>query len=102
MSVFCFQGLSINTFISDVLSYPIFQIYIDNYELLFYNLIHIFKKSGHEEMIYLQPILIKNVKLLKEKGSSVYNLICKISFKLFIIINFESAEFKIFKFCNSK
>lgn len=47
--------------------YPIFQSFIDDYELLLYNLIHIFKKFGIE-MMCLKPTILKNVQLLKEKS----------------------------------
>lgn len=66
------QGLSISNFLSDVMCYPIFKSFIDNYELLLYNLAHIFKRYG-QELLCLQPRIVNKVQCLKEK-SIVYNI----------------------------
>lgn len=62
--------MSISDFISDVLCFPIFKLYIENYELLLHTNMHTFKKIYQygEEMICLQPPLLKKVQLSKEEG----------------------------------
>lgn len=59
------EGLSINTFKSDVLCIPIFQSYIDCVDILLLNLDHVFIRRG-AEMISLHPKLVNRLKELIE------------------------------------
>lgn len=74
--ILCLQGLSIDDFVSDVLSIPIFKSYIDYAVKLLSNLDHIFKKNGFE-MISLQPAILNSLKGIKEEGN--YYLLLLIS-----------------------
>lgn len=65
------QGLPISDFESEVLYIPIFKLYVGCVDALLYNLDHIFKKSGLET-ICLQPILVNNLKEVKEEEGKFY------------------------------
>jgi len=68
------QGLSICDFESTVLSFPIFNSFIDNVEILIWNLDHIFSNKGSEKII-LRSIIVESVKKIKEEGNSIV-LLC--------------------------
>ncbi|VVC24370.1 OST-HTH/LOTUS domain,Tudor domain [Cinara cedri] len=63
------EGLPINDFVSNIMCFPIFKLFLEDYELLLYNNIHIFKKINHygEKLICLQQSLLEKVELLNEE-----------------------------------